>query len=214
MRRGPKIAAAAVLLFVVASTVAFGQVEATVQSVRGQVAIRAAGGSWEPARVGMAIQQNTTVSTGFGSSAVLNLGRSVVEVGQLTRLTLEQLVEREGTVSTDVFVPVGRVRANVRTAEGRSADFEVRTPLSTAAVRGTEFVYDGWSLEVTEGVVAFANTLGQTRTVAAGQISVTTGSDAPSDPAGEQAGDMDDATGAAGGTGSSGTIVVRWRDAE
>ena len=105
---------------------------------------------------------------------------------------------------------MGRVRANVRTAEGRSADFEVRTPLSTAAVRGTQFEYDGWSLSVSEGVVEFANLLGQTRTVGAGEISVTTGTDLPSDPADEQAGATDLEGGALGGSGSSGTIIVRW----
>lgn len=211
MRRGMKVAAATIAFMLIAAA-AFGQIAATVQSVAGKVEVRTGSGAWQTATEGMRIGTDTTVSTGFASSAVLNLGRSVLEVGQLTRLTVEELVEREGTVSTDVFVPVGRVRANVQTAEGRSADFDVRTPLSTAAVRGTQFEYDGWSLAVSEGVVEFANAIGQSRTITAGQVSVTTGTDVPSDPADEQEGSADlgdDEEGGDGGEGT-GTIYVRW----
>ena len=42
--------------------------------------------------------------------------RSTVEVSQLTRLTVEELADDGSTVSTGVFVPVGRVRATVTSA--------------------------------------------------------------------------------------------------
>jgi hypothetical protein len=139
----------------------------------------------------------------------------VLEVSQLTRLTLEELVEREGTLSTNVFVPVGRVRATVSTAEGRSADFRVRGPLSTAAVRGTGFETNGWQLSVTEGVVEFANALGEGRNISPGQVSVTTGGP-PTDPADEldELADIGDGQGPddfGGGSASSGYITVKWQ---
>lgn len=204
------------LLAVVASPL-FAQ-DAAISEVRGKVEFRLGSGAWRTASVGQQLALNATISTGFGASAVLRIGGaangSVLEVGQLTRLTLEELIEREGTLSTNVFVPVGRVRATVSTAEGRSADFRVRGPLSTAAVRGTGFETNGWQLSVTEGVVEFVNALGEGREINPGQISVTTGG-APSDPADElnQLADIGDGQGPDDfddGPRSSGYITVKW----
>jgi hypothetical protein len=193
--------------------------QAIVESASGKVEYRLGSGAWQTVSPGQQLALNGTISTGFGASAVVRVGTagngSVLEISQLTRLTLEELVEREGTQSTSLFVPVGRVRATVSTTEGRSADFKVRGPLSTAAVRGTGFETNGWQISVTEGVVAFANALGEGRNINPGQISVTTGG-APTDPAdesngradvgdGEGPGDFDD------GPPSSGYITVRWQ---
>ena len=192
--------------------------DAVVREVSGKVEYRTGSGAWQAATIGQQLNLNATISTGFGASAVIRIGEtangSVLEVSQLTRLTLEELVEREGTLSTNVFVPVGRVRATVNTAEGRSADFRVRGPLSTAAVRGTGFETNGWQLSVTEGVVAFANALGEGRNISPGQISVTTGG-APTDPADEldQLADIGDGQGPddfGDGEASSGYITVKW----
>jgi hypothetical protein len=187
---------------------------AVIDRLTGKVEIKVGSGSWESASVGQQLPLNATISTGFGASALLRLADSILEVKQLTRLTLEELVEREGTVSTNVFVPVGRVRAEVQTTEGRSADFRVRTPLSTAAVRGTEFETNGWPITVSEGVVEFADLLGQARYVSATQISVSTG-EGPTDPAEEldRNADIGDEQGPgdfAGGVRSSGYVTVRW----
>lgn len=193
--------------------------DAVIREVRGKVESRVGSGAWQTVSIGQQLALNATLSTGFGASAVIRIGDtrngSVLEVGQLTRLTLEELIEREGTLSTNIFVPVGRVRATVSTAEGRSADFRVRGPLSTAAVRGTGFETNGWQLSVTEGVVAFANALGEGRNINPGQISVTTGG-APSDPADElnQLADIGDGQGPADfgdGPASSGYITVMWQ---
>ena len=200
-------------LAAVAGVPLFAQ-EATIDSIAGKVEIRLGFGEWQTAQVGQALPLNATISTGFGATAVINLPDAVLEVKQLTRLTLEELVEREGTVTTNVFVPVGRVRADVRTTQGRSADFQVRTPLSTAAVRGTSFETNGWQLSVAEGIVEFANLLGQSRNVGATQISVTTGG-TPSDPKDEldkfaNIGDGQGPDDFSGGLRSSGYITVRW----
>ena len=210
----------AVLLIGILALIAsplFGQ-DALVSEIRGKVEYRVGTGAWRTAQIGQQLALNATISTGFGASAVVRIGPatngSVLEVAQLTRLTLEELIEREGTLSTNVFVPVGRVRATVNTAQGRSADFRVRGPLSTAAVRGTGFETNGWQLAVTEGVVEFANALGEGRNINPGQISVTTGG-APTDPAQEldQLADIGDGQGPDDFTGppSSGYITVIWQ---
>lgn len=169
------------LLFATLATALFAE-NATFEEVRGKVEIRRAGGSWEPARVGMAIDRETTISTGFGASATLTLGDSSLEVEQLTRMTLVNLVESSDEVETEVFLNVGRVNANVRTAERRQR-FEVRSALSTAAVRGTRFRFDGQRLQVFEGNVSLASNLGQSRSVGAGRESTVSGDGGgPTDP--------------------------------
>ncbi len=208
-----------VLLFLLAvlASPLFAQ-DAVIREVSGKVEFRVGSGAWQAVTVGRQLALNATISTGFGASAVIRIGDaangSVLEVGQLTRLTLEELIQREGTLSTGVFVPVGRVRATVSTAQGRSADFRVRGPLSTAAVRGTGFETNGWQLSVTEGIVEFVNALGEGREISPGQISVTTGG-APSDPADElnQLADIGDGRGPSDfgdGQRSSGYITVKW----
>ncbi|MCK4516803.1 MAG: FecR domain-containing protein [Spirochaetaceae bacterium] len=209
-----------VLLFLLAvlASPLFAQ-DAVIREVSGKVEFRLGSGAWRAVTVGRQLALNATISTGFGASAVIRIGEgangSVLEVGQLTRLTLEELVQREGTLSTSVFVPVGRVRATVSTAQGRSADFRVRGPLSTAAVRGTGFETNGWQLSVTEGIVEFVNALGEGREISPGQISVTTGG-APSDPADElnRRADIGDGRGPSDfgdGQRSSGYITVKWQ---
>ncbi len=172
---------AVVIILTIVATAAFAQ-SATFEEVNGKVEIRRAGGSWEPAAVGMDIDRDTTISTGFGATAELTLADSTLEVEQLTRMTLVRLVESSDEVDTEVFLNVGRVSANVRTAERRQA-FEVRSPVSTAAVRGTRFRFDGQRLQVLEGNVSFGNAMGQSRNVGAGQQSTISGEgEGPSSP--------------------------------
>lgn len=154
------------------ATAAFGQVRATVESLTGKVEIRPQGGSWQAASEGQRIAPGSTVSTGFGSRATLRLADSLLEVDPLTRMTLEELVETSDTVSTDVFVRVGRTRANVQSAEGVRSDFRMRSPITTASVRGTQFSFDTKTTSVTEGTVTVANFLGRSTSVAQGGSAV------------------------------------------
>ena len=185
---------------------------AIIERVNGKVEYRLAGGSWQAAGVNDRLPLTATISTGFGASAILNLGDSVLEVKQLTRVSINEL--SDNGLSADVFVPVGRVRAAVNSTAGRTADFRVRTPLSTASVRGTEFEQDAWTVQVTEGIVAFADMMNQTRDVGPQQISAISGG-FPSDPLDEANGraNIGDGQGPGdfvGGPRTSGYITVRW----
>ncbi len=121
----------------------------------------------------------TTISTGFNSKAVLDLGTAEIEIKPLTRMELTELIRRENLVSTKLDLKVGKVRATVRTEEGITHDFELRSAVSTASVRGTDFEYDGTSLKVLEGTVTFFNKFGQKRLIRRGEASRTTGYDLP-----------------------------------
>jgi hypothetical protein len=156
-------------------------VEAVVQETTGKVELKEQGGSWEPAAVGDTISRGTFISTGFNSKAILELGGSTLEVQELTRMQLEQIVEENEAVSTDLFLKVGKVRAEVQSTEGLRNNFKVRGPVSTAAVRGTTFVFDGYTLWVEEGTVIFTNLIGQRRSVVDEQESTTDGYTPPAD---------------------------------
>lgn len=151
---------------------AFGQTRATVETVSGSVEFRPPGGSWQTVREGQQIDRGTTLSTGFNSRAQLRLTNSIIDVAPLTRMTLEELVQTSDTVSTDLFVRVGRVRANVQTTEGIQSEFRLRSSTATASVRGTDFSFDTKRTTVNEGTVNVANFLGRSTNVPQGGSAV------------------------------------------
>jgi len=165
------------LLFI--GTFLFADITAVVKDISGKVEIKVPGGSWKKASAGMKIEEGYSISTGFRSTAVLELGASQVIVKQLTRMELTELVEKEGTVKTGLNLRVGKIKAKVRTTAGLRQDFRLTSPVSTAALRGTDFEYDGTNLTVTEGTVVFTNVLGQGRSVQAGEISQILGTALP-----------------------------------
>ena len=161
---------------------AVAQQTAVFEDVSGKVEVRPAGGAWQTAQEGEQIPLDATVSTGFGSEATLALGRSTVVMKALSRMTVEELVEREGVSQTSTRVDVGRVSARVRSAEGVRTNFQIRGPIATASVRGTGFDFDTVRLLVTENEVELMNRLEQRRTVFEKQSASTGGYDYPTNP--------------------------------
>ncbi len=189
-----------VLLF---TTVAWAQNEALVQRVSGRVEVMQPGGTWVAAASGMRLALGATVSTSFQSEATLAVGSSVVQVKPLTRMRIDQLTQQQGTVSTELYLRVGRVRAEVKGAEGLKQDFKVRSPVSTAAVRGTTFGYDGVNTNVEDGTVVLSNQAGQGKSLGAGESGSSTGDGAPT--GGEDKKEEGSTTQTSTGQGSAGT---------
>jgi len=132
------------------------QPQAILQSLKGKVEVKALGATiWTPAAEGQVLAQSATLSTGFDSSVVVVIDKTTIQVKPLTRMTIDKLAAEGDTVKTSTFLRVGNISASVKSAEGVKQDFKVQSPFSTASVRGTEFDYDGLSLEVKEGLVAF-----------------------------------------------------------
>lgn len=167
------------ILIIFIGTFLFADITAVVKDISGKVEIQVPGGSWKKAAEGMKIEEGYLISTGFRSEAVLELGPSQVIVKQLTRMELAELVEKEGTVRTGLNLRVGKIKAEVRTTAGLRQDFRLTSPVSTAAVRGTSFEYDGVNLKVLEGTVEFTNQRGQRRLVPAGVASRIIGTGLP-----------------------------------
>ena len=126
--------------------------QARVREVEGKVEVQR-GGLWQPVSEGEILVAGDKISTGFNSKAVLVLGdTSVLVANALTRLTIAELMEKEGTVVTDLFLDVGNVRTQVNSSEGTANDFQIRNANSTASVRGTvldvEILGDGNGVKV------------------------------------------------------------------
>ena len=177
-------------IFFIITSFAFGA-DAVIKSVTGKVEIQQGDSAWKSAAEGQKILPGTVISTGFNSNAVLDLGTSEIFIKPLTRISLNELLEKGSVVKTDLNLKLGKVTADVKTTEGLKNDFTLRTPVSTAAVRGTIFTAGVNSLSVQQGKIAYSNKMGQTRTVQAGSSSSvgSVGSSAASAPesAGETA---------------------------
>jgi hypothetical protein len=134
--------------------------EARFAELSGKVEVKT-GGDWKPAAVGALIGKNSIISTGIKSTAVISLGNSRISINPLTMLTLEELIQRNDTEETVLFLRTGSINADVTPPSGQKAEFTVRSPTTTASVRGTSFWFNGQRLSVQSGKVAFANRNGQ-----------------------------------------------------
>jgi hypothetical protein len=130
--------------------------------ITGTVEIKTVGAdTWSPVSVGMEISGNTVISTGFKSMAILALGNSTLAIRPLTRLTLEEILQKENDEEARVYLDTGRVRAEVSPPSGGRTNFSVRSPAATASVRGTSFEFDTRHIRVDNGRVLYGGANGQ-----------------------------------------------------
>jgi hypothetical protein len=129
-----------------------------VTRAEGKVEIRLSGGTWTPVTVGARVPVNASISTGFASRAVLEGAGAVITVEPLTRMSVEELkTNAGGGTDTRLGLRTGRVRASVRSTEAGKTRFRVGSPVATAAVRGTEFTFNGYRVDVTRGTVSVSS---------------------------------------------------------
>jgi len=141
-----------------------------IQEISGTVEIKnPADRDFIAANVGDRVNQNTVISTGFRSSALIRVGSTVITVRALTRLTLTEISASAETENVNVSLQSGRVRADVNPPAGSRTNMTITGPSATASVRGTSFWFDGSSVAVNEGTVSFTGSRGQ-------EIAVSTGS--------------------------------------
>ncbi len=152
-----------------------------IVAVSGKVEFREGQGAWKPLKAGDKLQPGAMISTGFKSETTIRLGASVLTVKPLTRMTLSQLVEREDTVDTELYLEVGNVRAEVKSLNNKKNGFTVKSPIATASVRGTIFDM-GDRLVVREGSVICVSAVGQRRIARAGSGSMKLSKDILSSP--------------------------------
>ena len=151
----------------------YGQ-QVLVKETTGMVEYQIPGQSWNTVEKGIEIPVSATISTGFQSRAVLESPRSTIVVQPLTRLTIDELQSSSSGSQTSLFLRTGRISAVVKKNNAEPTRFQVRSPIATAAVRGTEFTFNGYQLVVESGLVAFSSDNGRVITVPIGGFSEMT----------------------------------------
>ncbi len=171
-----------ILFFIIisASLVSAAANTVVITSVKGNVQYREGAGAWNSVSEGMNVPLGAVISTGFKSEAVIDLGNSEILVKQLTRMSIKELSENNKTVKTDLNLRLGRIQADVKTSEGLKHDFTIRTPVSTAAVRGTRFSFDGVNIKVENGRVVVSNKNNHSASYRGGESGSFSGNTPPS----------------------------------
>jgi len=154
-----------------------------INGFSGDVELKPAGSSvFVPANVGDAVAADTIVSTGFRSTAVIQVGSSTIAVRPLTRLSLAEIRSDSGSETLNVSLQAGRVRVDVKPPAGTRANTSIQSPSATASVRGTSFEFDTLNLQVSEGTVALQGNNGMVMMVPAGTVSYVDSDGRAADP--------------------------------
>lgn len=174
MRKIIIFSAIALILFPVTTLFA---TNAEIKSFTGKVEIQEPGSvAWVAVTEGQVLKPGTVISTGFNSNATIDMDKtSEIFVRSLTRVAIEDLTVTTSAVKTSLNLTMGKIRADVKTTTGLKHNFTLKTPVSTAAVRGTVFEAGVASISVEAGNVGFSNSIGQTVNVASGASATTTG---------------------------------------
>ena len=118
---------------------------AVISKLQGSAEVKTVSGVWSPAKEGMVLNQNDTIRTKKGSSAILNLDgnaqTATVEVKQNTELMLAEMVSNETMKKqkTLLDLSLGNILIKAKKLHSEKSSFEVKTPTSVVAVRGTTF---------------------------------------------------------------------------
>jgi len=143
-----------------------------IRQLSGTVELKTSGASsYVPAKAGDELSQDTVISTGFKSSALVELGSALITVRPLTRLTLTEIQATAGAETLNVNLQAGRVRVDVNPPAGTKTTMAVTSPIATASVRGTSFDFDTRNLSVNHGTVSFHGNRGKPMLVSGGSTS-------------------------------------------
>lgn len=149
-----------VLILLLASISVSAQSTYTVTQVSGKVEVSRSGGDWVRVAVGDTVPVSATISTGFRSGATLEGVGATLTIEALTRMSVNELKSTAGGgAETSLGLRTGRIRASVRSTDRGRTQFRVSSPVATAAVRGTEFGFNGYAVDVGSGTVGLASVL-------------------------------------------------------
>ena len=151
----------------------------TLSGIQGtKVEVQLGGGGWAPAADGLKLKPGDRIHTGWKSRVVVNVGGHSVALEPMTLFEIQQI----GANGDTTFLKLGEVNAQVHRITGAAGDFKVKTPTTTASIRGTVFsvLYDGAAtiVSVTQGSVNVKPNSGPALTVTAGHEVASTASSA------------------------------------
>ena len=153
MKRFKGLFLAAVLTVFSASAFA---ADATVTFVSGKVEVQR-NGKWVALQKGDTVAKSETISTGFQSEAKIKMMDSVMYLGPVTRITLEELSSTEKKDNVNVYLKTGTARSQVKHVDNKRVNYQVHTAVAVASCRGTGWIIDDANnVDCVEGIVAVA----------------------------------------------------------
>ena len=154
-----------------------------ITEITGTVELKLPGASvFIPAAAGSIVNQNTIISTGFKSTALVEIGSTLIMVRALTRLTLTEIVASQGIETLNVNLQAGRVKVDVNPPAGTRVQTQISSPVATASVRGTSAELDTRSIRVIHGSVSYGGNRGMPRMVSTGNTSAIGSDGKAADP--------------------------------
>jgi hypothetical protein len=156
------------------SAPAFAQdVSATIIALEGDVTVKTDDSAeWKPAAINQQLRQGAYIMTAFESNCEIEfMDKSKMKIRELSKIQVNKFTSELKKVDTEVTLYNGKVRATVHKDVDKNTNFQVKTPVSTISVRGTEkeiTVHPGFGTEVhtITGVVEVSNNIGQKVNVA------------------------------------------------
>lgn len=154
-----------------------------IREITGEVELKTAGSAvFIRAQNGNEVAQDTIISTGFRSTAVVVIGSSSITIQPLTRLALSEIQSSAGIENLNVNLQAGRIRVDVNPPAGTKVNTTVQSPSATASVRGTSYEMDIYNLNVIEGTVNFVGSDNVPVSVTGGSSTSVTTSGSAQDP--------------------------------
>ena len=136
-------------------------IQAVIRELAGTVEVKSANSEvWVAASRGQILPGDSSISTGFKSTALLALGNSLVTLRPLTRISIIELSKNQSNDKIELKLETGRVRNEVQPPTGGQTEYVIRSPNSTSSVRGTIFELDTLSIVVLQGTVEFSGISG------------------------------------------------------
>ena len=151
MRKFKTLLIAAAFIFASASVFA---AEATVTYVSGKVEVQR-NGKWVALQKGDTVAKSETINTGFQSEAKVKMMDTVLYLGPVTRITLEELASTDQDDTVNVYLKTGTTRSQVRHADNKRVNYQVHTAVAVASCRGTDWIMsDANIIKCLGGIVA------------------------------------------------------------
>lgn len=118
---------------------------ASIMEFQGTVEVKMGKAQWQAAQKGMILNSGDMLRTKKNSFVLLNVDgkaeTATVEVKENGQLKLGELLEnkKEGTQTTLLDLSLGSILIKAKKLHSEKSKFEVKTPTSIVAVRGTTF---------------------------------------------------------------------------
>ena len=142
------------LLIFLSSSFSVFAAEGVVTYIKGKVEVQR-NQNWVTLNVGDTINKSEMISTGFQSEVKIKVMDSVLSLGPVTRISLQELSSTQEKDKINIYLNTGTIRTKVNHTDNKRVSCQVRTPIGVASVRGTDFsVDDSNIISVFEGKVA------------------------------------------------------------